>query len=172
MHWIAGATVGSTSVGNFDFTSIPQTFTHLQLRLFTRNVGAEVVGEAYTTLNAASTGYNNHLLLGDGSSASGSGNNYTNVMYSSKSIGNSATASVFCVTIIDILDYANTNKYKTIRALSGGDNNGSGFTALGSGLWQSTNAVDRVTFRNNHNLGQYSRADLYGITSNPVSRGA
>jgi hypothetical protein len=33
---------------------------------------------------------------------------------------------VFGVAIIDILDYANTSKNKTVRALSGEDENGAG----------------------------------------------
>jgi hypothetical protein len=36
------------------------------------------------------------------------------------------TASVYSAGVIDILDYANTNKYKTMRILDGTDANGSG----------------------------------------------
>jgi hypothetical protein len=169
MQWIMGTTVGAGGAANFDFTNIPSTFTHLQLRIFSRNVGSEVTGEAYITLNGASTNYNNHLLMGDGASATSAGNTYTTLIYASRAIGNSAAANVFGVTIIDILDYANTNKNKVIRVLSGGDNNGSGFAWLGSGLWINTDAVNQVRYRNNFNLGQHSRADLYGIPTSAAT---
>lgn len=160
---IATVTVGAGGAANIDFSSIPQTYKHLQLRLLTRNIGAEIVGEAYTTVNGASTGYNNHTLLGNGSTASAGGNNYTNLMFMSKALGASASANAFGITIIDILDYSNTNKYKTLRTLSGGDSNGTGFVMLGSGLWQSTTGINQITYRNNYNLAQYSTAALYGI---------
>jgi hypothetical protein len=160
---IATVTVGAGGATNINFSSIPQTYTHLQLRLITRNIGAEVVGEAYTTVNGASTGYNNHVMLGDGTNVTAGGGSYTTVMYMSKGLGASATASAFGVTIIDILDYSNTNKYKTLRTLSGADSNGTGFVMFGSGLWQSTAGINQVTYRNNYNLAQYSTAALYGI---------
>jgi hypothetical protein len=52
-------------------------------------------------------------------------------------------------SILDILDYANTNKYKTIRLLAGVDVNGTvatfgGVVGLTSGLWQNTNAITSI----------------------------
>ena len=165
MFPISSALVGAGGASNFDFSTIPQTFTHLQLRLFTRNTGSEVSGEAYITLNGAGSGFNNHVLFGNGSSATSFGNTYSSVMFSSYGIGNSAASNVFGVTIIDILDYTNTNKNKVIRVSAGGDNNGSGFVTFGSGLWQSTDSVNRIIYRNNFSMGQFSRADLYGIST-------
>jgi hypothetical protein len=46
---------------------------------------------------------------------------------------------VWVVLYLDILDYANTNKYKTVRSLSGLDTNGAGVSgfngAVGSSWW-------------------------------------
>ena len=78
----------------------------------------------------------------------------------------SATANAFGVTIIDILDYANTNKYKTFRSLVGSDTNDTnGAVGLASGSWRSTSAITSITLSNNvsGNLAQYSSFALYGI---------
>ena len=74
-------------------------------------------------------------------------------------------ANMFGSGVIDILDYANTNKYKTVRTLSGDDKNGSGYVVFGSGLWQNTNAVSTITLTNHGatNFQQYSSFALYGI---------
>ena len=84
----------------------------------------------------------------------------------SHSTGNSAGASMYSSIIIDILDYADTNKYKTIRALSGGDRNGSGFIELVSSLKDTTSAVTSVALIEtdpSYVLTQYSHFALYGI---------
>jgi hypothetical protein len=104
----------------------------------------------------------NHNLIGDGSSATA----YTGTAgYISHSTGGNAGANMFSGIIIDILDYANTNKYRTIRALSGGDRNGSGFIELCSGLEQSTSAVTSITLEPTATFAfaQYSHFALYGI---------
>jgi hypothetical protein len=44
-------------------------------------------------------------------------------------------------TVVDILDYSSTNKFKTARSISGVDYSGSGYVALVSGLYRSTNAI-------------------------------
>jgi hypothetical protein len=78
----------------------------------------------------------------------------------------SATASIFGVGVIDILDYANTNKYKTTRTLSCFDTNNvdRGLTMLLSGNWRSTSAVTTVRlFAGNNSMAQYSSFALYGI---------
>jgi len=73
------------------------------------------------------------------------------------------------VTVIDILDYQNTSKNKTIRGLSGQDGNASGTATnwriqLSSGAWYNSSAVTSITiFVPTWTLGQYSSFALYGI---------
>ena len=84
--------------------------------------------------------------------------------------GNGASANVFGTQIIDILDYANTNKNKTIRSISGIDNNGSGDVSLTSNLWMNTAAITSFEIGGfGVNLAAGSRIDLYGITSSSVT---
>ena len=142
------ATVNASgSSGTITFSSIPSTYTHLQIRAIART-GRGVVGDTLRmTFNGDSgSNYVYHALYGDGASPSafsGTSLAYAPVMYAA---GTSAAANIMGVGVIDILDYANTNKYKTSRSLHGEDFNGSGDIALFSGLWMSTTAINSITF--------------------------
>jgi hypothetical protein len=78
--------------------------------------------------------------------------------------GVTGTANSFGVFIMDILDYANTNKLKTTRVLHGQDDNSNGETGLSSGLWFNTNAITSITiYAAVTNVLEYSHFALYGI---------
>jgi len=66
---------------------------------------------------------------------------------------------------VDILDYTDTNKYKTMRALYGQDTNSVGGITFYSGLWKNTNAITTVTLIPNNSAfwATYTQAALYGI---------
>jgi hypothetical protein len=70
---------------------------------------------------------------------------------------------------LDILDYANTNKFKTIRGLSGWNNNdtvdGNGSVRFISGLWRNTAAITslKIVPEAAVNFKQYSSFALYGV---------
>ncbi len=111
--------------------------------------------------------YSWHRLDGDGdtgAATAGSATSQTTIIVD-RFTASTATASQFGAFILDILDYANTNKYKTTRNLGGYDNNGNGLITLGSGLWQNTNAITSIKLidRSGNNLIQYSQFALYGI---------
>ena len=158
---IATVTVGSGGSSYIEFTSIPGTYTHLQIRGILRNTGSSS-SQGKLQLNAdTGTNYSWHRLYGDGSSATayGEGNSTTLGEFI---MPNSAT--VFGAFVTDILDYANTNKYKTGRTLIGNDQNGSGSIILLSGSWRNTNAVTSIKISANaDNFAQYSHFALYGI---------
>lgn len=78
--------------------------------------------------------------------------------------GSTATANVFGAIVLDILDYADTNKYKTTRSLAGLDSNtAGGALQLASGSWRNTAAITSITFSSGTNFQQYSTLALYGI---------
>jgi len=142
------ATTLSSAQQTITFSSIPSTYEHLQLRCFTRLDIAASVSAAFCIRfnNDSGTNYVEHRMIGDGSTASGTGSTSpggTSIQFGIVT-GATANANVFGVTICDILDYASTNKYKTIRAITGNDNNGSGQTAETSGAWLSTSAINRI----------------------------
>jgi hypothetical protein len=106
--------------------------------------------------------YSEHGLEGSGSgtpTAFGSANT-TSINIDHIMSGN----AFYSATIVDILDYANTSKYKTARALGGVDKNGSGYVTLYSGSWRNTAAISSITlFPSAGTWTQYSHFALYGI---------
>jgi hypothetical protein len=140
---------GTGSSGTISFTSIPSTYTHLQIRVNSRSTESATYGALYVRLGNSSidTGSNYawHRLYGDGSSATSGASSTTNQMLTAMTATTfPASQTSFGGSVIDILDYANTNKYKTCRGLTGFDYNGSGYVGLQSGLWQSTSAVTNI----------------------------
>jgi len=162
--------VGSGGAANVTFSSIPSTYTHLQIRWISRDSAADTgVQNVVASFNSDTTytNYRTHYITGDGSSAS-AGNLQLSGLYASAglNVSNNATANIFGVGIIDILDYKNTNKYKTVRTLTGIDLNGSGGQVrLASSLWMNTAAISNIVLnvRSSGNFTQYSQFALYGI---------
>ena len=163
---IATTTVGSGGAASISFTSIPSTFTHLQVRAILRNTavtsGASSVG--FRLNSDSATNYTWHYLQGDGTSATaGAATGYT-YAYMALNINGGNTANVWATTVLDILDYTNTNKNKILRSLGGYDNNGVGQIQLQSSAWLSTSAVTRIDiYPSASNFAQYSSFALYGI---------
>lgn len=165
---IATTTLSSTqaSVTFTESGSAWQNYTHLQLRYIMRDAGGSGVGTGSIAVNS-STGSNMayHRLYGNGSGASAYG--YSSYGYwSDVFLGamNSTTSGIFGAGVIDILDFKNTNKNKTMRILSGADANGSGAILLGSGLVASTSAITSITlYAPSNGFVQYSSFALYGI---------
>ena len=157
---IATVTV-SSAVSSVTFSSIPATYTHLQIRGIIQKSTAGDVAMRMSFNSDTGTNYTYHFLDGNATSAiaGGTGSDLFDVFYPI-----STTASMFSGAIIDILDYANTNKYKTSRVLAETDLNGSGRFGLKSGLWMNTNAITSITLNpSSGNFSQYSQFALYGI---------
>ena len=162
---IATVTVGAGGSSSISFSSIASTYQHLQIRGYCRTNYAGFADAAGFRLNSDSgSNYKAHFLRGDGSSAS-AGVDTASYIYAGDVAGNGSGSNTFGTFVIDILDYANTNKYKTTRELVGIDNNGNGYVALWSGLWLSTSATNAVTLFPLYGttFSQYSSFALYGI---------
>jgi hypothetical protein len=159
---IATATAnGSSRI--ISFSSIPSTYKHLQLRIFAQQSTSQ-----YTVFNYNSdttvANYYTHYLTGSGSAASaGKFSTFGGIIISGAVVG-MGSGNNWSATVLDILDYANTNKNKTSRVLFGLDENGSGAVELSSGLWASTSAITGITFTNpDWNWTSGSKFALYGI---------
>ena len=174
MHHIASQT--TTSASQVTFSSIPQTFTHLQVRIYGRDASATSVSSAFITLNDAFADYATHSLFGNGTSAGSTGTTAQVLIPIGVLPGTSASANIVGSIIVDILDYTNTNKNKTVKAIGGSDLNGSGQVGLYSGFRVNTAAVTSVTlggaFTAPYQFAAGTKVDLYGITSNPIVTGA
>ena len=165
---IATVTVGGGGSSAITFTSIPSTYTHLQVRGIARSTASQsLFGLRLRVGNGSldtSANYSAHQLYGDGTSATAAANASTSETFMGTGPAANDLASTFCVAVIDILEYANTNIYKTIRVLEGVDTNGAGYVHLNSGGWRSTSAINTISlYASAGNLAQYSSFALYGI---------
>lgn len=174
---ISTVTVGSGGASSITFSSIPSTFTHLQLRMNaqsnrgTYNIDEILLNMDSTTLQLCDTHdlRSNYQANGTVNSTfvGGAGSDYS--LYNFGALGTS-TGGQFAGAVIDILDYTNTNKYKTFRCLSGVDTNGllsgyCGFVRFSSGLWRSTSAVSLIKIYPQYGtlFTNYSHFALYGV---------
>lgn len=157
---------GTGSSGTISFTSIPATYKHLQIRFLTRSTRSATSSNIFIGFNSDTTtgNYYGHMLEGNGASASASAKIGTSTSFMSATSAASNTSGIFSGGVIDVLDYADTNKYKTSRGLSGYDANGSGLLYLASGLWMSTAAISSIQITDP--LGNFATGSsfaLYGI---------
>jgi len=160
---IATVTPSGTSV---TFSSIPQTYKHLQVRLISRTTRNDAsVDGLYLRMNGDTAGnYSTHFIQGNGSSASVvAGSNSTVILAAYNGADAQTPANVFSASVWDILDYTNTNKYKTTRSLFGYDDNSAGTITFASGNWRNTAAVTSLTFLAEGNFVANSHFALYGI---------
>ena len=154
---IATTTLGS-SQANVTFSSIPSTYTHLQVRYSLLGSGLQY----NITINSdTANNYSMHYINGDGATVTA-----LNAINTNKILQNFVTATSTTnptVGVTDILDYANTNKNKTVRTLDGMDSNGSGQVTFVSGAWYSTSAITSISFSSGGSFTANSTFALYGI---------
>jgi hypothetical protein len=151
----------SGAASSITFSSIPSTYKHLQLRLFM--IGTSTSPQDVWGRFNSDTGsnYATHRMYGDGGTVA-TGGNLTSTKIDFFGWSNPTYPGV---AVIDILDYADTSKKKTSRSLTGADsNNSSGYIFLTSGLWQSTSAINSITFfPQSGTFAAGTHAALYGI---------
>ena len=149
---IASTTISTSALS---FTSIPQTYQHLQIRgYFIPNSAGYT---PYVRYNGGNGTYA-HQLFGNGSSATATATaTFMNVALSS---GIQDTYPF--AFIIDVQDYSNSTRNKTFRAFLGQDMNSSdGQVILASGFKNDTTAITElgITF----GIAGNGAAALYGI---------
>ncbi len=167
---IATATVGAGGASTITFSSIPQTYQHLQLRIMCKNTSVPNAGDFATMRFNGDSGmnYTYRRMKGDGSTATSYGaatGTFDGVTLERIATSKSGVATqTHGVLICDILDYANTNKNTTTRTLGGYDSNGAGEILFTGSLWINTAAISSITLTTPEtNFTQYSSFALYGI---------
>ena len=170
--WLIQRITVGTPATSVTFSSIPSTYTHLQIRGILKNSeNASASGYSQITFNGdTASNYSRHNLYGNGATTFSDAAATTTFMLGGYGVprSNASAANMFSGFILDILDYVNTNKYKTTRSLNGADTNnanGAIYVGLSSGNWRSTSAVTSITITasNGFNHTQYSSFALYGI---------
>ena len=165
---IATTVVGSGGQATITFALIPATYSHLQIRAIGRTdrSGVTIDGFRIQFNNVLTTAqYRSHYLGGGGSSAFSGDDSGVAGIVAQRFSTHIAASSMYGAAVIDILDYANTNKHKTIKCLGGTDQNGSGEVYLTSGVWMNTAAISEIDIVPNvgTNFSEYSSFALYGI---------
>jgi hypothetical protein len=164
---IATTTVGAGGTSTITFSSIPSTYSHLQIRYIARTNRATNPDYLNLRFNSDSgSNYSAHLLYGNGSSAAASAYSTEAQIYlDGGATGAAQLSNNFAAGVLDVLDYSNTNKNKTSRHLLGYDNNGSGAIYLSSGRWGSNSAITTLTLTSGSGstIQQYSSFALYGV---------
>lgn len=181
MHLIQKQVISSAGVTSVNFTSIPQTYLNLQLRVFERSNNAASYDAMYIynldgTNNSGNMAFN--LVYGTGSAPGANG--YTGQFSAQMGYtpATNSAANVFCSAIIDIHNYTDTNKLKPVKSIWGWyDSNvssGAPYLGLASALSMSlgTNPVVGLSILVNNSFSIGSTFALYGTTSNPVATGA
>jgi hypothetical protein len=163
---LASATL-SASASSLSIVGIPTTYRHLQVRIVARATDAATANYLFMRVNndTTSSNYARHILIGDGASA----NSYSSTGSTITNLGEipaaNATAGIFGSFVLDILDYKDTVKFKTIRSIGGDDRNGNGEVELNSILYMSTNAITSLQFTTYTaaSLAQYTQVAVYGV---------
>lgn len=155
---------GNGSASSVTFSSIPSGYTHLQIRLIARGVRSYDTEQFYIRFNSdTGNNYAWHKIQADGGGVGASNASSTNVIYSFMFPANNSVANSVGTSVIDILDFANTNKTKTIRILGGHNADTAGYLDFTSGLWNNTAAITSVTLLSNGAFTSTTQFALYGI---------
>jgi hypothetical protein len=158
MFAIQTITISSASATSITFSNIPQTYTHLQLRLSARTTSSPGGTNIPITLqfnNSSVAGqyYDIHYLLADGTSVlGGTASGYGGILFERSTTATAATGT-FGMAIVDVLEYTNTNKNKSVRALSGVDVNSDGNVWLTSGTYLQNTAITSLTVATSNGSG-------------------
>ena len=161
--------VGAGNSASITFSSIPQTYQHLQIRGIIRTNANNIGNEIAVGFNGnTSSLYRPHRLFGNGSTVTASSvadaqSQLNNVI---RYAGSESIANNFAVFIMDIHDYASTTKTTTMRCFAGFDNNDTnGIVMLSSGLWNNTSAITSIflTTTDSSDITAASQFALYGI---------
>ena len=163
MTLIASNTVGSGGASSVTFSSIPATYTDLQLVCSSRVDGSNgtIVWKFNTDTTASN--YTEKYLGGNGSTASSGGSN--NPWYS-HSNDSTTTTSTFENTSVYIPNYTSGNQ-KSVSVDTVSENNSTtAYAQFFAGIWTGTSAINAITLTPySGNFVQYSTFYLYGISN-------
>jgi hypothetical protein len=159
-----------------NFTSIPSTYTHLQIRATTRGSSADYYDLMTLVING-DTGTNKYFNHAIRCSPNGTVTAVGDYNLSAAWFGWNADGATATYTsgglIATFPDYANTNKNKSYITISGYDNNGTGGSPdyrkgtvdYRTGTYRSTSAISSIKIQNSSvsNWATGTTFSLYGI---------
>jgi hypothetical protein len=165
---ISSVTVGSPTT-NITFSSIPQTYTDLQLVISGRSDFAQVYGGGTLRFNGdTGSNYSWKRIYGQNTSTGSSGNSGTGIVDWDVN-GSPTTANTFGSTQIYIPNYTGSNYKSCSIDYSVENNSADGINGAVAGLWSNTAAITSISILSftfaTYYLQQYTTAYLYGISN-------
>jgi hypothetical protein len=163
---IATVVVGSGGSSAINFTSIPQTYTDLQLVSSLRVTydGGNSWIDGIVTFNGTSTNYAEKFLFGDGDTAGTSSQSSTGLKWAAFAVDSGATASVFSNNSLYIPNYTSANNKSGLSDSVTENNATNAQQSLHGSRWSNSAAITQITITPGFgSFVQYSTATLYGI---------
>jgi hypothetical protein len=164
MTLIASSTVGSGGAASIDFSSIPSTYTDLQILLSARTTRSGNNDFIQIRFNGSTTNYSARFLYGSSTAQS-----FTDTKIYGYTSSAPSTANTFGSLSYYVPNYLSSNN-KSVSIDSVSENNASTADSyalcLVAGLWSNTSAITSITLQplsGTDNFVQYSTAYLYGI---------
>lgn len=159
---ISNVTVGSGGASTIEFTSIPQTYTDLILKISARNNDTGGAGNILIGFNNSTSNFANIYLQGSGSST-GTGS-------VARMIGDmdtdAETANTFNNIDVYIPNYTSSNNKSFIADSAMENNSTTAYIMLTANTWSDSSSIASIQITNRtagKNFKQYSTATLYGI---------
>lgn len=161
-------TVGGAGASSVTFSSIPQTYTDLIIKISARTTDANIAQSMYMTVNGGAQGsvLSQNWIIADGSSTAGGYYNSIGQIYPFYINGSTSTTSSFGNGVIYIPNYANTTKQKSMSFEGVVENSATsqGRVEVGAAKFASTSAITSLLFAPGAgSFTQYSTFYLYGI---------
>ena len=163
--------VPSGGASSVTFTSIPQTYTDLVVKMSGRDNRSANGTDVYIGFNGVTTNLSMRRLYGDSSAPYSSNASTGNIGIESAA---NATASTFGNLEVYIPNYTGSNN-KSYSADSVSESNasnaGSAFAQITAGLWSSSAAITQIDITPvaGNSFVQYTTAYLYGIAKEGVT---
>jgi hypothetical protein len=161
--------VPAGGVSSVTFAGIPnnEKYEHLQFRILARtdvSSAGHNIGH-YLRFNNASSSYKWHELFTVGSGTVSAYTDSSQFIYTATYAPRGGdTADIFSSQVVDIFDFNNLSKYKTVRTFAGSTTDSYGFVGLMTGHYQSFDAIHTVKFfPESGNFAENSVFSLYGI---------
>jgi hypothetical protein len=164
---IASSTVGAGGAASITFSSIPSTFTDLQILLSARDTDSAnnwYLLKLQFNSDTTDGNYSTRIVYGFGSTAGSGTGNRQNTGYITS---NARTANTFGNLSLYVPNYAgSTNKSFSTDSVTEGNGSTVEILGLHAGLWSSTSAITQIILgADAGNFAQYTTATLYGIKS-------
>jgi len=164
------STVIGTAVNTFTFSSIPQTYKHLEIRYTVRGDRAVTYDTWIMWYNGVQNGnyYDAHVMYGGGTGSAISGGSYSEYGQNQMSMGliteANASSNMFGSGVINIFDYT-SSKLKVTKCISGIAIGSAAGNYTMSGLFNQTGAITSITLQHptGGGLQPNSIISLYGI---------